>query len=164
MIDYRLTGQEERELLEQLSPEEWEAFLRAQRLLVESPMAEPDAGFADRVVTRLIAQERARERRHFLLQALVLGPGSLIVAVLLIWSSPFGVLFQVSGWTALLDGADWLFGVAATAFVVTSTFIATLLATIGAPGLLLFGVLAMALILAWSRVVGPASLNHSASV
>ncbi len=161
MMDYGLNNDEARELQAQLDADEFDALLQLQRQLLDAPMAIPAGDFTSRVMTRLAAREQAQARRRSTFGAIGFVAGSLIVSALAIWSSPLGTLVQVSGWTALLDGALSLFGYSTTLLVIVRSFASTLLETIGAPSLVLFALVVFALTLVWTRLVaGSVPLNR----
>ncbi len=153
MMDYGLSNEEMREFQAQLNTDEFDALLQMQRQLLDEPMVAPAADFSSRLMTRLIEQERRKARRRSTFGAIGFLFGSLIVSALAIWSSPLGVLVQVSGWSALLDNVLALFGVTTTVLVIARSFVGALLQAVGTPSLVLFAFLTLALTLVWTRLV-----------
>ncbi len=153
MMDYGLNNDEVRELQAQLDADEFDALLQVQRQLLDAPMAAPAGDLTSRVMARLAAQEQRQVRRRNTFGVIGFVAGSLIVSVLAIWSSPIGILVQVSGWAALLDSILSLFSVVTTMFVIVRSFADALLDAIGGPSLVLFALLALALTLVWTRLV-----------
>ncbi len=161
MMDYGLNNEEVRELQSQLDGDEFEALLQVQRQLLDTPMAAPAVDFTSRVMTRLAERERQQARRRSAFGAIGFVSGSLIVAALAIWTSPLGMLVQVSGWAALLDSTLSLFGVASTMFIIVRSFAGALFEAIGSTSLVLFALLTLALTLTWTRLVaGSGPLTH----
>lgn len=160
MMDYGLSNEEMREFQAQLNADEFDALLQVQRQLLDEPMVAPAADLSSRVMTRLVERERRKARRRSTFGAIGFIFGSMIVTALVVWASPLGTLVQVSGWAVLLDEALSLFSLVTTLLVITRAFAAAFVQTLGSTNLVLFGFLALALTLIWTRVVnGPIPLK-----
>ncbi|MGB8645262.1 MAG: hypothetical protein WCF84_08485 [Anaerolineae bacterium] len=154
-----LTPAEGNELQAQLDPGEWQALLTLQQLLHTTPLAAPDAGFSNRVLSRLAARERARALRRNILGASAFGLGSMLLTALLIWSSPLGALTQAAGWVTLLDGVAFVVSVVTTLFLVTSTFAQALWYGDGRIALMLVALFAVSLTLIWTYMITRPALS-----
>ncbi len=154
-----LTPEEGNELQAQLDPGEWLALVSVQQLLTTTPMLAPDAGFSNRVLTRLATRERARALRHNILGSLAFGLGSVLLTAFLIWTSPLGALAAPEGWVSLLDGLNYIVSACMTLFVLTTTFTQTLWYGDGKILVMLVALFATSLTIIWTYMVSRPALS-----
>ncbi len=157
--NYGLTPEEGNELQAQLDPGEWQALVSVQQLLTTTPMLAPDAGFSNRVLTRLATRERARALRHNILGALAFGLGSTLLAAFLLWTSPLGALAAPEGWVSLLDGLNYLVSASMTLFVLATTFTQAFWYGDGKIVVMLVALFAVSLTLIWTYMVTRPALS-----
>lgn len=157
---YGLTPDEGRELRRELDPGDWQALLAVQRIIAEAPEASPDAGFPNRVLSRLAARERAQAQRLAVLGGLAFGLGSLALTAFLIWSSPLGALSPTASWVSLADGIAQLVPALTTVLILVQTFASVVLDGGGQFVLLALTLFTAGLILLWTRIVVGSPLNR----
>ncbi len=154
--NYGLTPEEGNELQAQLDPGEWQSMLTVQQLLTSAPIVAPDAGFSNRVMSRLATRERVRAQRRSALGALAFGLGSMALIAFFIWSSPLAALADTSGWVTLMNGIASLIPAVTTILVLFLTFTGT---EGGEIALLVTALFAFSLTLIWIYMVTRPALS-----